>query len=74
MLTIIFTFVLGVKVDIRFKGGSMLTYSYSGEIGDAEMNTVKSAIAEIGNVPEVNVTTGYKFHRRSEHNGCLLRG
>lgn len=61
VLTIIFTFVLGVKVDIRFKGGSMLTYSYSGEIGDAEMNTVKSAIAEIGNVPEVNVTTGTSF-------------
>ena len=61
VLTIIFTFVLGVKVDIRFKGGSMLTYSYSGEIGDAEMSTVKSAIAEIGNVPEVNVTTGTSF-------------
>lgn len=61
VLTIICTFVLGVKVDIRFKGGSMLTYSYTGDIGDAEMNTVKSAIAEIGNVPEVTVTTGTSF-------------
>lgn len=61
VLTIIATFVLGVKVDIRFKGGTMLTYSYSGEIDDSGIATVKSAIAAIGNVPEVSVTTGTSF-------------
>lgn len=61
VLTIICTFVLGVKVDIRFKGGSMLTYSYSGEITDADIDTAKSAIAALGDVPEVNITTGTSF-------------
>lgn len=60
-LTVIFTFVLGVKVDIRFKGGSMLTYSYSGEMTDADIATTKSAIAALGDVPEVNITTGTSF-------------
>lgn len=61
VLTFICTFVLGVKVDIRFKGGSMLTYSYSGEITDADIDTAKSAIAALGDVPEVNITTGTSF-------------
>ena len=61
VLTFICTFVFGVKVDIRFKGGSMLTYSYSGEITDADIATTKSAIAALGDVPEVNITTGTSF-------------
>ncbi len=61
VLTFICTFALGVKVDIRFKGGSMLTYSYSGEITDADIATTKSAIAALGDVPEVNITTGTSF-------------
>lgn len=60
-LTVIFSFVLGVKVDIRFKGGSMLTYSYSGEITDADITSVKAAINALGDVPEVNITTGVSF-------------
>lgn len=60
-LTVIFSFVLGVKVDIRFKGGSMLTYSYTGEINDNDISTVKTAIAGIGNVPDVAITTGTSF-------------
>ncbi len=61
LLTIVCTFVLGVKVDIRFKGGSMLTYSYTGEITDADIETEKSAIAALGDVPEVSITTGTSF-------------
>lgn len=61
LLTIIFTFVIGVKVDIRFKGGSMLTYSYSGEIGDSDITTAKNAIEAIGDVPDVSITTGTSF-------------
>ncbi len=61
VLTFICTFVFGVKVDIRFKGGSMLTYSYSGEITDADIAATKSAIAALGDVPEVSITTGTSF-------------
>lgn len=61
VLTVVFTFVLGVKVDIRFKGGSMLTYSYTGEMTDADIAKTKSAIEAIGNVPDVSITTGTSF-------------
>lgn len=61
LLTIVCTFVLGVKVDIRFKGGSMLTFSYSGEITDADIATEKEAIKALGNVPDVSITTGTSF-------------
>ena len=56
-LTVIFTFVLGVKVDIRFKGGSMLTYSYTGVI--TEEDTAKVA-AEVK-------SRGYRYHRYKLH-------
>ncbi len=61
LLTVVCTFVLGVKVDIRFKGGSMLTYSYTGEITDVDIATEKAAIAALGDVPEVSITTGTSF-------------
>ncbi len=61
LLTVVCTFVLGVKVDIRFKGGSMLTYSYTGNLTDADIAKAESAIEAIGNVPEVNITTGTSF-------------
>lgn len=60
-LTVIFTFVLGVKVDIRFKGGSMLTYSYTGEITEADTAKVAADVKSLENVPEVTVTTGTSF-------------
>lgn len=60
-LTIVFTFVLGVDVDIRFKGGTMLTFSYTGEITEADISTVKDAIADIDNVPDATITTGTSF-------------
>ena len=60
-LTVIFSFVLGVKVDIRFKGGSMLTYSYTGEITEADTAKVAADVKSLENVPEVTVTTGTSF-------------
>lgn len=60
-LTVIFSFVLGVKVDIRFKGGSMLTYSYTGEITEADTAKVADDVKSLENVPEVTVTTGTSF-------------
>lgn len=56
-LTILFSFVLGVNVDIRFKGGTILTYSYSGEI---DANEVKATVEELG-TPRATVTTGTSF-------------
>lgn len=53
-ITIIFALIFGVKVDIQFKGGTMITYGYTGEIStDAVAATVSSTGA-----PTPNVTTG----------------
>lgn len=60
-LTVIFTFVLGVKVDIRFKGGSMLTYSYTGVITEEDTARVAAEVKSLDNVPEATVTTGTSF-------------
>lgn len=56
-LTLIFSFVLGVDVDIRFKGGTMVTYSYTGDIST---NDVKSTVEALG-TPRATVTTGTSF-------------
>ncbi len=56
-LTVIFTFVLGVDIDIRFKGGTMLTYSYSGDINT---NDIKSQVESLG-TSRATVTTGTSF-------------
>lgn len=53
-LTVLFTFILGVNADIRFKGGTMITYSYEGDI---TANDVKSAVESLG-TPRATVTTG----------------
>lgn len=60
-LTVIASFVFGVKVDIRFKGGSMLTYSYTGEITETDTAKVAADVKSLENVPEVTVTTGTSF-------------
>ncbi len=56
-LTVIFTFVLGVNVDIRFKGGTILTYSYDGSV---DTNAIKSTVEGLG-TPRATVTTGTSF-------------
>lgn len=56
-VTIACTFIIGVAVDIRFKGGTMITYSYEGEIST---NEVKSQIESLG-TPRAVVTTGTSF-------------
>lgn len=56
-LTVLFSFVLGVNVDIRFKGGTILTYSYEGEI---DTNAVKATVEDLG-TPRATVTTGTSF-------------
>lgn len=56
-VTLIFSFVLGVDVDIRFKGGTMITYSYTGEVST---NDIKSTVEALG-TPRATVTTGTSF-------------
>ena len=55
--TVAGTFIKGVDVDIRFKGGTMITYSYEGEIN---ANDVKSQVESLG-TPRATVTTGTSF-------------
>lgn len=56
-LTILFSFILGVNVDIRFKGGTIITYSYQGEVST---NDIKSTVESLG-TPRATVTTGTSF-------------
>ncbi len=53
-LIIILSFVLGVPVDIEFKGGAILTYSYSGEI---DLQEIESA-ANTAFSSESSIQTG----------------
>lgn len=56
-LTVLFTFILVPNVDIRFKGGTIITYSYEGEVNT---NDIKSAVEALG-TPRATVTTGTSF-------------
>ncbi len=56
-ITVIFSFILVPQVDIRFKGGTMVTYSYTGDI---DVNEVENAVMELG-TPNPTVTTGTSF-------------
>ncbi len=40
VLTVIFTFLFGLNLDIQFKGGSIISYSYSGELNTDDVQTV----------------------------------
>ena len=57
VVTIIFAFIFGVQVAIEFKGGTMLSYSYSGEI---DTEAVKAEVEGMGH-GAVTVTTGSAF-------------
>ncbi len=57
VITIITVLIIGVPVDIEFKGGTMLTYSYTGTI---DVNSVKSTVESM-NLGTVGVTTGSAF-------------
>lgn len=57
VITIITALVAGVPVDIEFKGGTMLTYSYAGDIDTKAVQ----ATVEGMNLGTVGVTTGSAF-------------
>ncbi len=44
LLAVVWTLVAGINVAIEFKGGTLISYSYEGEISETE---VESAVAEI---------------------------
>lgn len=65
-LCIMCTLIMGVELDISFKGGSLLKYSYAGELdADAVEDTVNEIITEnlavdlttSGNEPMVSIST-----------------
>ena len=56
-LTAAASFILNVNVDIRFKGGTIITYSYEGEV---DTNDIKATIEALG-TPRAVVTTGTSF-------------
>ncbi len=57
-LSIILTFVFGAKLDIQFKGGTIITYIYDGDINEADFE--KTAEDALGGL-DVNITTGKDF-------------
>ncbi len=57
VLTLIFSFILVPQVDIRFKGGTMVTYSYTGEV---DTNDIAATVKALG-TPNPTVTTGTSF-------------
>lgn len=57
-VSILSTFIFGVKLDIQFKGGTLITYLYDGDIDTAEFE--KTAEDALGGLA-VNVTTGKDF-------------
>ena len=57
VITILTALIAGVPVDIEFKGGTMLTYSYTGDI---DTNAVQTTV-EAMNLGTVGVTTGSAF-------------
>ena len=54
VIAIILTFVMGMNIAIEFKGGTIITYSYSGTINE---NSVASTATSIVNQP-CNATLG----------------
>ena len=62
VITVIFNCIFGVEMAIEFKGGTMLTYSYTGEI---DTNAVKKTV-EGENYGAVTVTTGSSMNSSLE--------
>ena len=62
VITVIFNCIFGIEMAIEFKGGTMLTYSYTGEI---DTNAVKKTV-EGENYGAVTVTTGSSMNSSLE--------
>ena len=61
IFSILSTFIFGAKLDIQFKGGTIITYLYSGDIDANEFKaTASEALGGIG----LDVTTGTDFNTK----------
>lgn len=63
ILSLIFSFIFGVKLAIEFKGGTMLSYSFSGEIDTAKVEEIASA--NVGQ--DVSASIGQNYSDKSEY-------
>lgn len=66
MAIIISSFVFGVDLDIRFKGGTMVDYSYAGEQGAVDLEQVSEIASD---VLGSNLTVEEKFNKLTNQNG-----
>ena len=62
-VALIVALILGLEVDIEFKGGTLVTYSYT---GDLDTSALKSAAESYG-YGSVNVTTGSALNSSTEN-------
>ena len=62
VIAVLVSVLFGVKIDIKFTGGSMLTYSYTGEITEGEaQKIIKDAIGKDSDVrSSTDLATGKK--------------
>ena len=65
-VVILSTFIFGADLDIRFKGGTILTYSYEGETGSVDLDEVEKLAEDILGG---EVTVSEKYNRLTESNG-----
>lgn len=56
-ITILFSFIFGVELDIQFKGGTMMTYEYVGDLSLSDFENAAETIAGTN----VNATLGSSF-------------
>ncbi|MCL2054277.1 MAG: protein translocase subunit SecF [Oscillospiraceae bacterium] len=59
LASILSTFIFGAELDIQFKGGTIITYIYDGEINQAQFNEAVSNA--LGGAGGFNITTGTDF-------------
>ena len=53
--------ITGVPMDIQFKGGSMITYSYTGDVAVSDIEAIAEGVVGECNVQEsADVATGVK--------------
>lgn len=65
-IVILASFIFGADLDIRFKGGTILSYSYAGETGAVDLDEVKKQAEDIlGD----EVTVSEKYNKLTESNG-----
>lgn len=66
LIVIVSTFVFGVQLDIKFRGGTIINYSYEGKTGAVDLDKVDSITEEtLGD----SVTVAEKYNRMTKKNG-----